>query len=220
MADKKIEISEGDLQTLLKQNEALMAENRALAERGGSGEEKIDKMDTRGILKRLSTEKKTCVILFVDGLPVVGYKNKGTVLKPTYTYYRKDPNDPKNELMYVDLILYGKEEEAQGLAISYKEFLEGSEKVRCRILQTEKKEWTITQGVTSKKEVDGYRMVVLDVDVPVEIKGEIRWVTVEVPEAYPLPDGAKTLRIHENYVNITQAAELHEVEFGETELVK
>ncbi len=146
------------------------------------------------ILKRVS--ERQVDVRRVDGKVVLGYRNRGSDARPIYVYEKADPREPSKKNLYVDLILEGMAA-GEALTVEYKEFRTESERVTCKVVNTEEKEWEINQGMVKKREVDGYAMVELDFDVPVDIIGRTRFFTVELPD-----QDRRTVRVHENYVNI------------------
>ena len=169
--------------------EALKKENAELKEAmGGQG---------LRVLKRV-TERKVR-IMFIDNRAVVGYKNRGADHKPIYIYEKPDPNNSKEMISYVDLLLDGMKEGDKPLSVPFKQFREEGIAVECRVSEVEEKEWTINQGTVRRREVEEYSMVDTDTEVPLDIVGKARFFTVDVPAQF---GGPKKLKVHENYVNI------------------
>jgi len=48
------------------------------------------------------------------------------------------------------------------MSIIYQEFLEGSERVRAKIVNIKKNDWVISHGSTRRKQVDGYSLIELE----------------------------------------------------------
>lgn len=151
---------------------------------------------TTRILRRV-TERKVEVRL-VDNRVVLGYKNRGSENRPAYIYEKPDPKDPKNNLLFVDLILEGMKED-EVFPIEFKQFRSESARAQCKVLKTEEKEWMINQGVVKKKEVEEYSSIELDFDVPLDVVGKARFFTVEIPKEF---GGPRNALVHENYCNI------------------
>jgi hypothetical protein len=171
--------------TIMEQNKQLIEENKKLREDGSS--------PSRRILKEVTD--RTVKVAMVDNKMVVGYANKGVESKPQYVYEKPDPKDPKNMLLYVDLILDG---EKDPVSVNYNEFIDQAERVKCKVIKVEDKQWKIQQGWTKKKEIDGYSTVELDFDVPIDVIGVTRFFTVELP----VDRGGKQITLHESYINL------------------
>lgn len=157
------------------------------------------------ILKRV-TERKVGVRM-VDlqdkkgHRAVVGFKNRGSENRPLYIYEQPDPKNPKENVLYVELILEKKagEEKNPTLAVNYNEFRKESSRATCRVVDTEEREWLINQGTVRKKEVEEYSSIELDYEVPLDVIGKVRIFTVEIPDEF---GGARNVKVHEDYVNI------------------
>lgn len=183
-----MEVPDAELRELMASVKALTKEVNDLKAADGAGG------GTTRLLKRV-TERRVDVRR-VDGKVVVGFRNRGSLARPVYVYEKTNPKDPTQKLLYVDLILEGMKP-GDALSVDYKEFRTESEKVTCKVLSTEEKEWELNQGMVKKKEVDGYSMVELDFDVPVQIIGKTRFFTVEMPD-----QDHREVKVHENYVNV------------------
>ena len=186
-------LSEAETQELLETVRAQSKQIAALTEAVKNGEGGVATARTL----RAVTER-TVRIKFVDGKPVVAFKNRGTQERPSYTYERTnpaDPTNPNNRILYVDIIKHG---DAEATPVQYKEFVREAHSAVCKVVKIDEEEWVMDQGVVKKKEVDGYSMVELDYDVPVEIVGKTRFFTVALPQEY----GGGTVKVHEAYVNI------------------
>lgn len=187
MSDKKpegvITLSTLELQAMLAQ-----------AVKDGLKAAGVEEGGTSRTLRRI-TERRVEVRL-IDNHVVLAFKNRGSEERPVYIYEVPDPKNPKEMVSMVDLIIEGSEQEP--MAVNYSEFRREGERVQCKVLRTEEKEWTITQGVVKRKEVEEYAMVELDYDVPLDVVGKARFFTVELPAGY----GSRQVLIHENYVNI------------------
>jgi hypothetical protein len=187
--DDKVEVSKSELQQLLDQNKQLMAENSNLV--SAVTELQRNPAGTQPVVNRAVTER-TVKISMVNGKPIIGFANRGTATRPSYIYDRPDPNNPRNMLLYVDLVIQGVE---KPVAVNYNEFLREHEHAQCKVLKTEDKPWVIPQGFVPRQEVQDYRMQQTGEMVQVEIVGKSTVFTVE------LPDG-KPLEIADAYVNI------------------
>lgn len=184
--DEVVEVNKSELAAMLAEMQAL----RASVEKIESG----DGLTNTRILKKITERKVT--LRRVDGKVVLGYRNKGTESKPLFVYEGSDPKDPTKKVWFIDVILEGMKPE-NAIKIDYKEFLAESERVLCTVASTEEKEWSIDQGMVKKREVDGYSMIELDFDVPVEVIGKTRWFTVKLPD-----QDHREVKVHEAYVNI------------------
>ena len=170
---------------LMAQNAEILEENKKLREEGGA--------PMRRTLKCVTEHKVR--IRMVDDKVVIGFKNRGVEGKPVYVYDIQDPQDLKKRILYVDLVLEGQKEP---MPVAYKEFMEQAEEVKCKVISKEEKEWTIRQGWTKKKEVDGYSTVELDFDVPMEVVGKIRTYMI----ALPADKGGREITVHEDFINL------------------
>lgn len=149
------------------------------------------------VLRRV-TERKVEVRM-IDGKVVLGYKNRGSQQRPLYIYDEPDPKDRRQMIQYVDLILEGMKEGDAPLKVQFSQFRIESDRVKCRVINVEEKEWIINQGIVKKKEVEEYSSIELDFDVPLDVIGRTRTFTVEIPKDY---GGPRNVSVHEAYVNI------------------
>lgn len=135
-------------------------------------------------------------VLFINGLPVVGYVNRGTDTSPTYIYESPDPKNTKEMMLFVDVLLKG---EAAPVRLGYTEFLREAEKKDCLVKKIDSEPWEIEQGRVEVMTVpEGkYYSTATGIVVPVEIKGVTRFFTVVLP-------GGEELVLHERYVNISK----------------
>lgn len=148
-----------------------------------------------GIGRSLKPIKERKVTLRrIDGKVVVGYKNRGTKDSPVYIYTKPDPKDPTQRVEFVDIILDGAEQDAV-VTLPYAQFRKESERVDAKVVETKEKEWEVTQGNVKKREVDGYNLIELDYDIPVDIIGKVRLYVCELASG-------QQITVHENYVNI------------------
>lgn len=186
MEEEKVTIGASELRELLDSNRKLMQKVDALSS------ETAEEMPT---LLRKEVEEKTVRVAFIDGKPVIGYKNRGTETRPQYAYERPDPENPKEMILYIDVLLDGVDE-AQ--PIRYKELMNEAEHTPCKVLKTESKPWEVLQGTVEAMQLpegDKYRMESKGYKTPVGATGVTRTYTVQ------LPDG-KELKISDQYVNI------------------
>lgn len=189
MADEQkndhVTISKAELQALI--NQGVKAGLEGLADSQGS--------NTR-ILRRV-TERQVGIRI-VDGKVVLGYKNRGTSDRPLYIYEKPDPNHPKEFILYVDLLLEG----GTVLPVEYRQFMREAGLAMCKVVKTEEREWTLNQGLVRKREVEAYSSIELDYEVPLDVVGKVRMLTVQIPAEF---GGPREVTIHENYVNIPKA---------------
>lgn len=179
--DKTITLSMQELQALIAEGVKNGLQSQSNAE------------GTR-VLRRVTDRKVE--VRFIDSKAVLGYFNRGTENRPQFVYTKPDPKDPRKEVEMVDLVLEGAKE---GLPVEYSQFRKESAKAQCKVVKTESKEWLINQGVVKKKEVEEYSSVELDFDVPLDVIGQARFFTVEIPMEF---GGPRQVTLHENFVNI------------------
>lgn len=183
MADEQITIASSELRELLESNRKLM---QKLAE--------SEKEDVPTLLRK-EIKERSVRVTYVGGKPVVGFANRGTETKPQFTYERPDPENPKESILYIDVILEG---EAKPLPIRYKELMNEAEHVECKVLRTEEKPWEVLQGMVEAVELpegDQYRMESKGYQVPVGATGTKRVFTVQLP-------CGREFAIADDYVNI------------------
>lgn len=181
--DKKIEVSERQLNDLLAQNKILMEKNSELAE-GGEDKGKVE--------APTEITDRTVSIVFVDDKPVQAFKNRGTKERPAYVYEKPNPENPKEMILFVDALFPG---EPDAVPLAYNDLLREGLRENCAILKVEATPWTIGQGKTTKKMVNNYAMEETGVVVPMEVKGTTSVFTVQLPNG-------DTMDVHENFVNI------------------
>lgn len=182
MSDETVQVPKSEI-------EALIASNKALAERISALEN-----ETPPVKKRGSPTEPTVHVRFINGKAVVGYANRGTATRPHYVYDRPDALDPKKIVQYVDVQLDGEE---KPIALKYVEFLRESERVSCRVLRREEHPWHVDHGMTTRKVVpeSEYRTEDTGIEVPLHVDGvSYRYVVA-------LPDGSE-LTLDEAHVNI------------------
>lgn len=140
-------------------------------------------------------KERTVSVMFIDKKPVIGIVNKGTDKRPLYLYDKKDLNRKNEYFLYADIIILG--EEDSPITMDWSEFLENADREFCKIVDTKKIPWSISQGMTTKKVVDESYKIEIDVPTEVLVEGYTRIFTVL------LPDGNK-VDIDEKYVNIAK----------------
>lgn len=171
--------------------QALIADavKNGLANSGG----KVD--GSTRVLRKITDRKVE--VRFVDNKVFLGYLNRGTESRPQFIYTKPDPKDPRKDIEYVDIVLEGDAKPVLG--VIWRDFRKESARAFCRVIKTESKEWFINQGVVKKKEVEEYSSVELDFDVPLDVVGQVRTFTIEVPEEF---GGPRTIEVNENFVNL------------------
>lgn len=182
-----VEINPEELAAILKTNKELterLEKVEGLINPEGTG--------TLRVLRRI--KEHNVIVRRIDGKVVLGYKNRGYEGSPLFIYTKPDPKDPTQKLEYVDVILEGMKT-GESMTLPYGDFRKQSERVTAKVIDTKEQEWEMNQGMTKKKEVDGYSMSELDFDIPMDVIGKVRLYTVELP-------GGHQVTIHENYVNI------------------
>lgn len=188
-----MEISKEELQGIIAEaTKPLLSKMKEMEEaiKGGDG-------GTTRLLRRV-TERRVSVAM-IDGKVVVGFRNVGSETRPQRVYNKQDPKNPRETIQFVDLILEGMKGNDK-LTVPYTEFRKESEKVVCKIIETKEHEWVMNQGTVKKREVEGYSMLELDYDVPLDVVGKVRLYTVEIPESH---GGPRKVTVHEDYINIS-----------------
>jgi hypothetical protein len=183
--DENVSLPKSELTALLEEISKLRADVGEIKNGEGIGSSRI--------LRKI-TERKV-VVRRIDGKVVIGFRNKGSDTKPQFVYEGPDPKDPTKRTWFVDVFCEGQTPN-DAIKIGYKEFLDEAERVTCLVKSTKEKEWMVNQGMVKKREIDGYSMVELDFDVPVDIIGKYRTFTVL------LPDENREVEVGESYVNI------------------
>ena len=187
----KIEIEKDQLDAILDDNKAMKGQMTTLMEAIQNLTLKQSEQSGPRVFKQIK-ERKVRVV-FVNGKPVIGFVNRGTESRKSYTYEKPDPNDKNNRLLYIDLILQG---ETEPISVNYNEFLREGERVECVVKDQEKTPWTIEYGHVRQKMVEEYSMVETDVLVPVEANGFTTTFKVEVPKT------GEILEINEEFINM------------------
>ncbi len=190
------EISQDDLKTIIdhqketdRKLEILSKENKEL--RGLTSE--------KGIKKLKEITEKFAEVRMIDSRVIIGFKNRGTERRPSYIYEKQDKQNLSKQIDYVDVILEATDkEEEEVMSIIYQEFLEGSERVRAKIVNIKKNDWVISHGSTRRKQVDGYSLIELDFLVDMEVKGTTRDYTLRLPEEF----NNREVTVYEDYINI------------------
>lgn len=183
-----IELKEDELKQLLAQQQQLIDQNNALAKRIVDLES-----GTQGprVVRREAKEHKV-KLRRVDGKYVIGFKNRGEGAKQAWVYPKPNPDNPKEELLYIDLILDGAKEP---VSVKYNEFLREAEEVWCTVVEKKVEEREIEQGMVPRREVEDYRMIDTGTMVPVVVTWR---ETVYVVKT----DDDRTLEVHEQFINI------------------
>ena len=188
---EKIEIEKGQLDAILEDNKGLKNQITSLMEAVQSLTLKQSENSGPKVFKQIKDRKVR--VVFVNGKPVIGFVNRGTESRKSYTYEKPDPNDKNNRLLYIDLILQG---EKEPISVNYNEFLREGERVECIVKDQEKTPWTIEYGHVRQKAVEEYSMVETDVLVPVEASGYNITFKVEIPKT------GEILEINEEFINM------------------
>jgi len=189
--EEKVTIPKSQLEAILADNQGLKNQMTGLMEAVQSLTRAQQENSGPRVLKKIKDRKVR--VMFVDGKAVIGFVNRGTESKPLYAYEKVDPNDKNNRLLFIDLILQGKEEP---VTVNYNEFLREGESIECVIKNKEENPWSIEQGSTRQKSVEEYSMVETDVTVPLEVTGVNTTFTVVIPTT------GEELVIDERYVNM------------------
>lgn len=187
-----VEISQDQLQALIDNQAKLESDLRKVqkdnAELKGLSNE-------QGQRKLKEVSERYAEVRALDGRIVVGLKNRGSERRPRYIYEKPDPLDPRTSVNYVDVIV----EDGDVITIKHEEFLEEAERVKAKIVNIKEKPWTINQGTTRRKEIDGYSLLELDFVVDLEVKGITRTYTLQLPEE---DFKGREVEIYEDYVNM------------------
>lgn len=181
-----VTVSKAQLDSILAQNAEILEENRRLSQSIVADNQKPN------TLRPDEVKERTVRILFVDGKAVQGFKNVGTDTRPSYVYSKPDPENPKERILFVDVLFNGSKE---AVSVPYNDLLREGIREECKILNEEKKEWDVTQGQTTQKVVKDYATEETGILVPIRVIGEKRVFTVALPE------GGEMV-IHENFVNM------------------
>lgn len=198
--DKTVQVSEVELKalrdtansiaSLQKQIKALQTGEAPTAP-GGKRIREI-KNDTDRIVR----------VRFVEGKAVIGYKNRGLEHRPLYIYEVPDPLHKGQTILKVDLILFDGSKESV-VTVDYKEFLEQADSAECRIVKVDRRPVEVdNQGITVRKEIDGYATVEKDEEVELIVTGEERDFIVRVASQYADSFRDGLLEINEQFINI------------------
>lgn len=186
MADETVNISKTQLDEILKQNQDMLEENRRLTQ------SIVADNNQPNTLRPEEIKERTVRIMFIDGKPVQAFANRGTDARPNYVYSKPDPDDPKERILFVDVLFLG---EDKPTPVPYNDLLREGEREECKIVKEDKKEWDVTQGQTTQKVVKDYATEETGVLVPIKVIGETRVFTVKLPNG-------KEMDIHEKFVNM------------------
>jgi len=190
---KTVTLPESEIAAILAQNAELASQVRHLITQG------TDQSEDKGLLRAKPVAKSTVTIMFIDEKPVVGIQNQGTELNPVKLVEVPDPLDKAKRIFRANLIVRDpKTEKLETISnIDFMDFVQEGERRECDVLKNRDERWVINQGMVQKKEVKGYRMVELDVEVPALIEGTERYFIVDI-------DG-KGVEVHEDYVNMAKS---------------
>lgn len=190
--EKTISIKETELKELLDSNREMAKNVKSLSDRvnelSGIAEPE------RATLLRKSVSDTKVRVTFLNGKPIVGFNNRGTENKPVYIYEKPDPNDPKNRILYADVMLEGAE---KPMTVQYIELMQEGEHVECLVKKTSVKEWAEEQGHVEAQEIkgDSYSPNKKGYDVPVGAVHKDITYTIELPDE-------RLIDIDAEYVNI------------------
>lgn len=158
-----------------------------------SGRSDIDELSGKARMK--VTKEREIGVRFLNGKPLIGLKNVGTESAPTKLVEVTDPHNQRRRYLQAEAIfLDPKTSKTEVVRLNWLEFVQNSEKRKLKVVKTNEEPWEIEDGVVRKREVDGYSMVELDIEVPVINEGSVRTFIVDV-------DGI-AVSIHEDYANI------------------
>ena len=188
VSEEEVKALMEQMKGVLKQNEKILAENAELKTLMGG-----DNAGSARILRKVTN--RTTEVRMVDGKVAIGYVNKGTDKSPSYWYEKPDPKDPRKMVDMVEVMF----EDGKTLELQRSLFAKESQRVRCKVLKTDEKEWIENQGVVKKREVEEYSSIELDFDVPLDVIHKSYWFTVEVPKEF---GGPREVRVGESMVNI------------------
>lgn len=180
--NENVAIPRAEFEELMKGMKALQAEIVTL-KKGGT-EQKVARKPKENIVR----------ITFINGMPVIGYVNRGSKEKPTYIYELANPMKPNEYVLQVDVILKG---ETKPLRVAYLELLEQGERHECVVLEVKKEKWENVEGTVTRKSVPDGEYYLDDTGIVVPVVNEGFVCTYKVR----LPNG-ESLDIHERYVNI------------------
>lgn len=185
-----------EIQALVQQVASLTAQIKA------NTDDKADQEIEDGKLKVRGAKQRNVTVMFVEGKPVVGMANVGTEQTPVKVYEVPDPRDPTKRYLCVDLIVKNLETGALETIkkMNFLEFLQQGDRRNCPVIKTRGEEWVIEQGRTLKRELEGdkYRMKELDIEVNLDIEGTDNHYIVDI-------GGGKQVEIYQDYVNMTKS---------------
>lgn len=187
MSDK-VQIEQTQLQELLSAVRSLTAEVNDLKKNGPAG----------GTLMAKKIKDRKVKILFVDGSPVVGFKNVGIETAPVYVFDEPDPMDKNKVVQSVIIITKDADGKLKENKVNYTEFLKHAETRSCLIKSFKENADEVEYGFTSKKDVEDYRTLESDVMVPLTVTEKRRIYSVDIGR-----NGVEDiLEIDEKYVNM------------------
>jgi len=184
--DGTVNISQAQLDELLNQNQQLIDQNRELMANAEQRDEK------ELSIKPEEVKENTVRIIFIDDKPVQAFVNKGTDERPTYVYYKTDPNNANNQIAYVDVIFNNEDKPVQ---LPYLDVLRQGTRKECPIKETKTDEWDLVQGKTTQKVVKDFSMEETGIEVPIKVIGTVYNYVVG------LPDG-DVMEVNERFINM------------------
>lgn len=171
------------------------AEFNALMQRVSNLEQK-----DRPSIAPSAVKDNNVAIAFLDGKPVVALANKGDEKAPRYTYESPDPIDPRQTILYTDVIVRNEDgSNSKPIKIKYSD-LQNAVYEDCKVTATKVEEHVAKHGWTDRVEVPGdeYNMKATGERVPLDVVTQSRTLVVT------LPNGS-SLEIDAQYVNINRA---------------
>lgn len=181
--EKTILIKQSELAELLEMNRQLMA--------------KIQKESMPTVVTKAIKERKV-TIMFIGDKAVTGYVNKGIERRPSFIYDSIDPKDPKERILYVDLILNG--DVKNPVKVNYLEFLQEADRQELLVKKINEEPWIQDTGksVEAQEVKEGeWSPTSLGMRVPLVVEGKTRSFVVA------MPDGTER-EFDERYVNISK----------------
>lgn len=179
MDDDNVTIPKSQLDELLAQNREFLSTQQQMQQQMQSMAAQMDQ-GYQPIVRDEADIQREIRVCFIDDVPVIGLKNRGTENRPLYIYERPDPNDPKRRIGYADVLMLGSEENP--VSVEFLEFQREADSRSMKVLDVKEEPWTIEQGFVNKKEWTGSEMIETAVRVPVKVKGVTRKFKVNDPK--------------------------------------
>jgi len=153
---EKISVDEGMLKEILDENRK---KGDQIAELMAAVEElKGNAIPGKPAFSSARTLSRTVRVLFVDDMPFIGFKNQTrNAAKPTWIYYKRNPDDPNGEpLMWIDAYFYGLKE---AIPLNMQQFIKEAEERVLKVVKREEEEILLEGEEIEVKEVKGYSMI-------------------------------------------------------------